>query len=80
MKHTKYIRAAAVAAAMTAGLAAGPANAAEGNAAATRITSQEQLRAAVLQAVTTESVVCSASSSFSIHPMGGYPPPPIGPS
>ena len=82
MKPTTGIRAAAVAAAVIAtGLAAaGPASAAEANAAArttARITSQEQLRASILKAVTDESVVCGAGASFSVHPMGGYPPPPI---
>jgi pyruvate kinase len=85
MKHTTGIRAAAVAAAvMAAGLAAAvPANAAETQTAArttARITSQEQLRASILKAVTNEDVVCGAGASFGVHPMGGYPPPPIGPA
>ena len=82
MKPTNGIRAAAVAAAViAAGLAAaGPANAAETHAAArttARITSQEQLRASILKAVTAEDVTCSAGASLGVHPMGGYPPPPI---
>jgi hypothetical protein len=85
MKHTTGIRAAAVAAAvLAAGLAsAGTADAAQAQAArpaTARITSHEQLRAGILQAVHSEVAVCGAGASFGIHPMGGYPPPIIPPS
>jgi hypothetical protein len=82
MKHSKSTRTAAVAATLfAAGLvAAGPASAAESQGSATtRITTVEQLHASILSAAGAESsIVCGAA--LGIHPMGGYPPPPIGPA
>jgi hypothetical protein len=85
MKTTTGVRAAAVAAAvMAAGLAAAaPASAAEAQPATrtiARITSQEQLRAGISQAITAEDTSCGAATSFGVHPMGGYRPPPVSPS
>ena len=80
MTPTNGIRAAAVAAAvMAAGLAcAAPADAAVSATAArstTRITSQEQLRAGILAAVSAQTISCGADAGYGVHPMGGYPPP-----
>lgn len=86
MKHTNAARTAAIAATLlAAGLAAaGPAAAAQSQSSTTqaqsasRITSQEQLRAGILHAAGIESTICSAGVTLGVHPMGGYPPP-IGP-